>query len=90
MTTTNDLPVRLEQLLRRHGAPADVKVSEVKPISGGYSLLTYGFTVTSGQGSRRHVLRIDPPADAALTTTDRAHGGGAMGVDHLPLTWEPA
>jgi aminoglycoside phosphotransferase (APT) family kinase protein len=73
MTTTNDLPVLLEELLRKHGAPADLKVSEVKPISGGYSLLTYGFTVTSGEGSRRQVLRIDPPADAALTATDRAH-----------------
>ena len=26
-------------------------------------------------------------ADGAVI---RAHGGGAMGVDHLPLTWEPA
>jgi aminoglycoside phosphotransferase (APT) family kinase protein len=72
MTDVADLPARLEELLRRSGAPADVKVSDVGPISGGYSLLTYGFTATSGDGSRRHVLRADPPAGAALTTTDRA------------------
>jgi aminoglycoside phosphotransferase (APT) family kinase protein len=72
MTTIDDLPVRLENVLRANGAPADAKVSELRPISGGYSLLTYGFTVTSGEGSRRHVLRIDPPPDARMSSTDRA------------------
>jgi aminoglycoside phosphotransferase (APT) family kinase protein len=73
MTTTTDLPARLEAVLRKNGAPADVSVSDVKPIPGGYSLLTYGFTATSADGTRRHVLRTDPPAGAALTSTDRAH-----------------
>ena len=73
MTDITGLPARLEELLRRNGAPADLKVSDVKPISGGYSLLTYGFTATSTEGTRRHVLRTDPPAGAALTATDRAH-----------------
>ena len=71
-TDLGDLPARLEELLRRSGAPADVRVSDVHPISGGYSLLTYGFTATSADGTRRHVLRVDPPAGAALTSTDRA------------------
>ena len=73
MTDLHALPERLEELLRRNGAPADVKVSDVRPISGGYSLLTYGFTTTSADGTRRHVLRTDPPAGAALTATDRRH-----------------
>ena len=66
-----DLAARLEALLRRSGAPADVRVTDVHPISGGYSLLTYGFTATSADGARRHALRVDPPAGAALTSTDR-------------------
>jgi aminoglycoside phosphotransferase (APT) family kinase protein len=73
MSDVHALPERLEELLRRNGAPADVKVSDVRPISGGYSLLTYGFTTTSAEGTRRHVLRTDPPAGAALTATDRRH-----------------
>jgi len=73
VTDVNDLAGRLEELLRRNGAPTDVKVSDVKPISGGYSLLTYGFTATSSDGTRRHVLRTDPPAGASLTHTDREH-----------------
>jgi aminoglycoside phosphotransferase (APT) family kinase protein len=73
MTDVHALPDRLEELLRRNGAPADVKVSDVKPIAGGYSLLTFGFTATSAEGTRRHVLRTDPPAGASLTHTDREH-----------------
>ena len=72
MTDVADLPARLEELLRRAGAPADVRVSDLQPISGGYSLLTYGFTATSADGARRHVLRVDPPDDARMTVTDRA------------------
>jgi aminoglycoside phosphotransferase (APT) family kinase protein len=65
------MPVQLEELLRRHGAPADVKVSDVRPISGGYSLLTFAFTAHSSAGVRRYVLRADPPAGASLAHTDR-------------------
>jgi aminoglycoside phosphotransferase (APT) family kinase protein len=73
MTDLNDLPARLEELLRRHGAPPDVKVSDVRAIAGGYSLLTFGFSATSATGARRYVLRADPPAGASLTHTDRRH-----------------
>jgi aminoglycoside phosphotransferase (APT) family kinase protein len=60
----------LAELLRRNGE-SDVEVSDIAPISGGYSLLTYGFTVTTPVGQRRFVLRMDPPAGASLTHTDR-------------------
>jgi aminoglycoside phosphotransferase (APT) family kinase protein len=38
---------------------------------GGYSLVMTRFTVTTAAGVRTYVLRADPPADAALTHTDR-------------------
>jgi aminoglycoside phosphotransferase (APT) family kinase protein len=64
------LRTRLEDLLRREGEPVDVRVSDVHPIPGGYSLLTMGFTATSSGGTRRYILRADPPA-AAIGRTDR-------------------
>ena len=70
MTDLIDLARRLENLLSRHGEP-EVRVSDVRPIPGGYSLLTYGFEATTPVGSRRYVLRVDPPAGASLTHTDR-------------------
>ncbi len=70
MIDPSDLARRLEKLLRRHGEP-EVQVSDVRPISGGYSLLTYGFSATTPVGSRRYVLRLDPPAGKSLTHTDR-------------------
>jgi aminoglycoside phosphotransferase (APT) family kinase protein len=70
LTELSELALRLEDLLRRHGEP-DVRVADVRPIAGGYSLLTYAFSATTPAGSRRHVLRLDPPAEAALTRTDR-------------------
>src|SRR3954470_11248681 len=66
------MPGRLEALLRAHGEPEDVRVTDLTPIVGGYSLLMASFTATSSSGgSRTLVLRADPPADAALTHTDR-------------------
>jgi len=66
----SELAHGLEDLLRRHGE-TDVQVTDLRPISGGYSLLTYDFSVTTPVGRRRYVLRLDPPADASLTRTDR-------------------
>lgn len=70
LTDPTELAHRLEDLLRRQGEP-EVQVRDVRPISGGYSLLTYGFAATTPVGRRRYVLRIDPPAGASLTHTDR-------------------
>ena len=66
-----EMPGRLEALLRAHGEPDDVRVSDLTPIVGGYSLVMASFTATSSSGSRQLVLRADPPADEALTHTDR-------------------
>ena len=70
LTDPTDLAPRLEELFRRHGEP-EVEVTDVRPISGGYSLLTYGFSATTPVGLRRYVLRVDPPTGASLTHTDR-------------------
>ena len=66
-----EMPGRLEALLRAHGEPEDVRVTELTPMVGGYSLVMASFTAASSAGSRTLVLRADPPADAALTHTDR-------------------
>jgi aminoglycoside phosphotransferase (APT) family kinase protein len=70
LTEPAELANRLGDLLRRHGEP-EVQVTDVRPISGGYSLLTYGFSATTPVGRRRYVLRLDPPVGASLTHTDR-------------------
>jgi len=67
-----EMPGRLEALLRAHGEPEDVRVTDLTPMVGGYSLVMASFTAASSAGSRTLVLRADPPADAALTITDRA------------------
>jgi hypothetical protein len=61
---------RLEELLRRQGEPEDVRVSDVHPIPGGYSLVTLGFTASSSARTRRYVVRADP-SGVGLTGTDR-------------------
>ena len=91
LTDPTDLARRLEKLLRRHGEP-EVRVSDVRPISGGYSLLTFGFSATTPVGSRRYVLRLDPPAGASLTHTDRRRRrrlGGLLPADHHLLAGHP-
>jgi aminoglycoside phosphotransferase (APT) family kinase protein len=70
LTDPAELAARLQALLRQEGED-EGEVTEVRPITGGYSLLTYGFSVTTPVGRRRYVLRIDPPAGASLTHTDR-------------------
>jgi aminoglycoside phosphotransferase (APT) family kinase protein len=67
-----EMPGRLEALLRAHGEPEDVRVTDLTPMIGGYSLVMASFTAASSAGSRTLVLRADPPADAALSITDRA------------------
>src|SRR5205807_9099287 len=67
-----EMPGRLERLLRANGEPTDVRVTDLTPMIGGYSLVMASFTASSSSGSRTLVLRADPPADAALTHTDRA------------------
>jgi aminoglycoside phosphotransferase (APT) family kinase protein len=70
MVDTGTMSTRLEELLRRHGEPDNVRVTDVHPIPGGYSLVTMGFTATSSAQTRRYVLRADPAA-AAISRTDR-------------------
>src|SRR5439155_15541100 len=67
-----EMPGRLEGFLRANGEPTDVRVSDLTPMIGGYSLVMASFTASSSSGSRTMVLRADPPSDAALTITDRA------------------
>ena len=71
MTDLTELAGRLQTLLRTQGED-EVEVRDVRPITGGYSLLTYGFEVTTPVGPRRYVLRMDPPAGASLVHTDRS------------------
>jgi aminoglycoside phosphotransferase (APT) family kinase protein len=67
-----EMPGRLEALLRAHGEPEDVRVTDLTPMVGGYSLVMASFTAASSAGTRTMVLRGNPPPDAALTITDRA------------------
>ena len=48
-----------------------VDIGDLVVLTGGYSLVTVAFNATSGHGSRRYVVRMNPPGDAALTSTDR-------------------
>jgi aminoglycoside phosphotransferase (APT) family kinase protein len=70
MVDTDTMRGRLEELLRRQGEPEDVRVTDVHPIPGGYSLVTMGFTASSSARTRRYVVRADPPG-GGLTGTDR-------------------
>ena len=72
MVDLEQLRVRLEALLRAVGAADQVTVSDVTPLTGGYSLFTARFTASTPDGSSTYVVRADPPGDAALTHTDRA------------------
>jgi aminoglycoside phosphotransferase (APT) family kinase protein len=54
----------------QHGAP--VEIGDLEVLTGGYSLVTVGFSATTAEGTARYVLRTNPPADAALTQSDRA------------------
>jgi aminoglycoside phosphotransferase (APT) family kinase protein len=71
MQSDDELASRLRAFLRDETGDQELEVSEVTPLTGGYSLFTARFTVTSAAGSTTYVLRADPPADASLTSTDR-------------------
>ena len=51
------MPGRLEALLRAHGEPDDVRVTDVTPMIGGYSLVMASFTAASAAGSRTQIGR---------------------------------
>jgi len=73
MEELSALRERLTAFLRAVGATdPDGEVTDLVQLTGGYSLLTYRFDVTSGGGATRYVLRADPPPGQAMTHTDRA------------------
>jgi aminoglycoside phosphotransferase (APT) family kinase protein len=72
MVDLEQLRLRLEALLRAVAGSEQVAVSDLTPLTGGYSLFTARFTATTPDGSSTYVVRADPPGDAALTHTDRA------------------
>lgn len=73
MDDLRSLSERLAAFLARTNelGPA-VEVTDLTPMTGGYSLRMYRFEAKGDLGSGRFVLRANPPADDAITTTDRA------------------
>ncbi len=71
MQRDDELARRLTAFLREETGDGELEVGDVTPLTGGYSLLTARFTVTSAAGRATYVLRADPPSDASLTSTDR-------------------
>jgi aminoglycoside phosphotransferase (APT) family kinase protein len=67
---TSALRLRLQTFLADRGMPGSV--GELVPVVGGFSQITYAFTVHGPTEDRRYVLRSDRPGGAKLTTTDRA------------------
>jgi aminoglycoside phosphotransferase (APT) family kinase protein len=68
-----DLSDRLAKLLSASGDLGDdVEVTDVVQMTGGYSLRMYRFEAKGGRGMGRYVLRANPPADEALSNTDRS------------------
>jgi aminoglycoside phosphotransferase (APT) family kinase protein len=65
------MPARIETFLKARGEPDDLRVTEYSAITGGFSLLMARCTVVDSSGTRRYVLRGNPPAGASLTSTDR-------------------
>lgn len=67
---TSELRRRLQSFLTARGITGEV--TDIAPIVGGFSQITYRFTVACTDGARRYVLRSDRPGGAQLTATDRA------------------
>lgn len=65
-----ELGERLHRFLAARGIHGEV--GEIAPIVGGFSQITYRFTVRTADGPLSYVLRSDRPSGAQLTTTDRA------------------
>lgn len=70
MIDLDGLRPRLEAFLGS-AMDAPVVVDGMRLLTGGYSLVTIRFTASTPDGKRDYVLRANPPADAALTRTDR-------------------
>lgn len=65
-----ELSVRLQRFLTARGV--DGEVGAIAPIVGGFSQITYRFTVRSADGQQAYVLRMDRMSGETLTSTDRA------------------
>jgi aminoglycoside phosphotransferase (APT) family kinase protein len=66
------LSQRLTAFLALNGdLGADVQVTGLTRMTGGYSLRMYRFEAKGSDGLGRYVLRMNPPADEAMTHTDR-------------------
>jgi aminoglycoside phosphotransferase (APT) family kinase protein len=65
-----ELGKRLQRFLAARGV--DGEVGDIAPVVGGFSQITYRFTVQSADGRQVYVLRSDRPSGATLTSTDRA------------------
>jgi aminoglycoside phosphotransferase (APT) family kinase protein len=65
-----ELAERLHRFLAARGIHGQVR--DIAPIVGGFSQITYRFTVDTADGPQVYVLRSDRPIGAQLTTTDRA------------------
>jgi aminoglycoside phosphotransferase (APT) family kinase protein len=72
MDDVDALTERLTSLLQAAGdLGPDVKVTDLSPMTGGYSLRMYRFQAAGSDGAGSYVLRMNPPADEAITHTDR-------------------
>jgi aminoglycoside phosphotransferase (APT) family kinase protein len=65
-----ELAQRLQRFLAARGIRGEV--GDIAPIVGGFSQITYRFTVHTADGPLGYVLRSDRPSGAQLTATDRA------------------
>jgi len=61
---------RLQRFFAARGV--DGEVADIAPIVGGFSQITYRFTVRSADGQQAYVLRMDRMSGETLTSTDRA------------------
>jgi aminoglycoside phosphotransferase (APT) family kinase protein len=64
------LAKRLRIFLRTRGVDS-ARITDLRPLAGGYSQLSYRFAVVRGDDRREYVLRTDRAASASLTRTDR-------------------
>ena len=65
-----ELCERLQRFFAARGV--DGEVADIAPIVGGFSQITYRFTVRSADGQQAYVLRMDRMSGETLTSTDRA------------------
>jgi aminoglycoside phosphotransferase (APT) family kinase protein len=65
-----ELGERLQRFLAARGVEGEV--ADIAPIVGGFSQITYRFTVRGSDGRQVYVLRTDRMSGEMLTSTDRA------------------